>query len=161
MGFDWREMTCNKCSSRSSCMHINLWAWCRWCTWCSCRKLWTVYENVSLLQLSHSRLFKQIKLTPPYAEVQQHGLGCDGYVRDVDIVREETGRIFVRVWWVTTGWSQGVAQQVLDTYRGTVSGPVSPYRWWLMTHVSSAVSTMLWPCVTNANAIANVAHLGI
>ena len=37
------------------------------------------------------------KLTPPYAEVQQHGLGCDGYVRDVDIVREVTGRIFVRV----------------------------------------------------------------
>ena len=36
-------------------------------------------------------------LTPPYAEVQQHGLGCDGYVRDVDIVREVTGRIFVRL----------------------------------------------------------------
>ena len=35
----------------------------------------------------------------------------------------------------------GVTQQVLDTYRGTVSGPVSPYRWCLMTHVSTAVST--------------------
>ena len=49
-----------------------------------------------MFQLSHSRLFKQIKLTPPCAEVQQHGLGYDGYVRDVDIVREVTGRIFVR-----------------------------------------------------------------
>ena len=35
----------------------------------------------------------------------------------------------------------GVTQQVLDTYRGTVSGPVSPYQWCLMTHVSTVVST--------------------
>ena len=39
----------------------------------------------------------------------------------------------------------GVTQQVLDTYRGTVSGPVSPYRWSLMTHVSTAVSTSAVP----------------
>ena len=38
----------------------------------------------------------------------------------------------------------GVTQQVLDRYRGTVSGPVSPYRWLMtrtMTHVSTAVTT--------------------
>ena len=38
----------------------------------------------------------------------------------------------------------GVTQQVLDRYRGTVSGPVSPSRWLMtrtMTHVSTAVTT--------------------